>query len=133
MYILRFDGGSNPNPGPTAGAFVIYKNQEIIEKGGTFLQQGTNNIGEYTGLIKGLEKCIELGISNLMVEGDSLLVICQVKGVWKVKQEHLKVLCENAKTLSKKFLEITFTHIKREFNGDADKMSDLVLESKKDI
>ena len=131
---LRFDGGSAPtNPGPTAGAYVIYKDDKIILKGGSFLEHGTNNIGEYTGLIKGLEKCIQVGVKNLHVEGDSLLVISQVKGVWKVKQDHLKKLCDYAKELSQKFSSITFTHIRREFNGDADKMSDMILEKKCDI
>lgn len=130
---LRFDGGSNPNPGPTAGAYVIYKDDKIILKGGSFMEHGTNNIGEYTGLIRGLERCVQVGIKNLHVEGDSLLVISHVKGVWKVKQEHLKKLYDQVKELCKHFSSITFAHIRREFNGDADKMSDMILEKRCDI
>lgn len=134
MHLLRFDGGSNPNPGPTAGAYVIYDEEgTILTKGGSFLCHGTNNIGEYTGLIKGLEKCIEMKIFDVKVEGDSLLVISQVKGEWKVKQEHLKVLCNQAKEIAKQFRSITFSHIRREFNSDADRMSDLVLEKKNNL
>lgn len=133
-YTLRFDGGSNPNPGPTAGAFVIYdEDGTIVEKGGSFLPQGTNNIGEYTGLIKGLEKCLEMKITDVNVEGDSMLVISQVTGKWKVNHDHLKVLCAKAKDLVKQFRSITLTHIRREFNKDADGMSDLVLEKKMDL
>lgn len=133
-YTLRFDGGSNPNPGPTAGAYVIYDTDGAIrEKGGSFLPQGTNNIGEYTGLIKGLEKCLEMKITDVNVEGDSMLVISQVTGKWKVNHSHLKVLCDRAKELVKQFRSITLTHIRREFNKDADGMSDLVLEKKMDL
>jgi len=133
-YTLRFDGGANPNPGPCAGAYVVYYNEDnkdkVIAEGGKFIEMGTNNIGEYTGLIIGLEKCVELGVKNLFVEGDSLLVISHTTGKWKVKQDHLKVLQFHVKELLKAFTTIEFRHIKREYNGYADSLSDKTLEKK---
>ena len=129
-YLLRFDGGSNPNPGKCAGAYVIYKNQHIIAEGGNYIEHGTNNIGEYTGLCIGLKKCVEMGIENLRVEGDSLLVISQVTGKWKVNNEGLKPLHAKAVELSKKIMKIEFGHIRREYNSHADSLSDKTLELK---
>ena len=131
MFNLRFDGGSNPNPGPCAGAYVIYNpNHEVIAEGGDFIEKGTNNIGEYTGLIIGLEKCLEMKIEELRVEGDSMLVISQVTGKWKINHEHLRVLCERAQKMIGEFHVIEFRHIKRELNCHADQLSDQTLEKK---
>lgn len=129
--MLRFDGGANPNPGPCAGAYVIYNsNGEVIAEGGEFIQKGTNNIGEYTGLIIGLERCVELRIKELSVEGDSMLVISQVSGKWKINHDHLRVLCEKVKALEKMIDVIEYKHIKREFNYHADQLSDQTLQKK---
>lgn len=129
-YNLYFDGGSNPNPGPCAGAYVIYdgKGKEIYS-GGKFIPNGTNNIGEYTGLIVGLERCISEGISNykINVYGDSLLVISQIKGEWKVKNEGLKPNYQKTIKLIKECKHISFQHLKREFNKKADELSDKTL------
>ena len=131
MHILRFDGGSNPNPGKCAGAYVIYGDGlKIIAEGGQYIEKGTNNIGEYTGLIIGLQKCVDLHITKLHVEGDSLLVIAQVAGKWQVKNEGLKPLHKKAVELAKLIPEIDFHHIRREYNSHADSLSDKTLELK---
>lgn len=131
MFTLRFDGGSNPNPGPCAGAYVIYNNEdEVIAEGGEYIEKGTNNIGEYTGLIIGLERCVKLRIRNLKVEGDSMLVISQVTGKWKINHEHLRVLCEKAKKTTFLIEKVEYKHIRREYNSHADQLSDQTLEKK---
>lgn len=131
MFTLRFDGGSNPNPGPCAGAYVIYNpNQEVIAEGGEYIEKGTNNIGEYMGLIIGLERCVELRIKELRVEGDSMLVISQVSGKWKINHDHLRALCERAKKVAGMIERIEYGHIKREYNTHADQLSDQTLEKK---
>lgn len=130
-HILRFDGGSNPNPGPCAGSFVLYdSNNNVIKEGGRFLEKGTNNIGEYTGLLIGLEKCIEMGIKNVHVEGDSLLVISQITGKWKVKNENLGILHKKICLLFTHFDNLTCNHIMRKFNSYADSLSDKTLSRK---
>lgn len=129
-YYLHFDGGSNPNPGPCAGAFVLFKDSDVIAEGGHYIPQGTNNIGEYTGLLIGLEKARSLNISSLSVQGDSLLVISQITGKWKVNNEKLRELCEKAKYLIKSFNKIEFTHVLRAKNEHADRLSTLTLQKK---
>ena len=131
MFLLRFDGGSNPNPGKCAGAYVIYENIDIIAEGGVYIPQGTNNIGEYTGLLSGLERCVSIGIKNLFVEGDSLLVVSQVSGKWKVKNEGIRVIFEKVMSLVKTFDTFEIHHIRREYNHYADKLSDKTIELEK--
>lgn len=130
MYHLHFDGGSNPNPGPCAGAFVLFKDGNVIAEGGHYIPHGTNNIGEYTGLLIGLEKASSLNISSLSVQGDSLLVISQITGKWKVNNEKLRELCEKAKQLIKTFIKIEFTHVLRAKNEHADQRSTFTLQKK---
>jgi ribonuclease HI len=132
-YTMRFDGGCAPtNPGPCAGAYVIYdKNGRIVSEGGEFIENGTNNYGEYLGLISGLKKCKELGIDNIYVEGDSLLVISQVSKKWKVRNEKLFILWEEVNDLLKSFEIVCMKHILREFNSYADSLCDEVLKNKK--
>ena len=128
MYHLYFDGGSNPNPGPCAGSYVLIKENNNVFSGGHFIENGTNNIGEYTGLLIGLERCVKNGITeNIKVRGDSLLVISQITGKWKVKNEGLKPLYKKIIELIKLFKNISFEHVKREFNKTADELSDKTL------
>jgi len=91
-HLLQFDGGANPNPGPTAGAFVIYDLQrnEMVREGGKYLIQGTNNVVEYTGLLEGMKVCLENGWKSILVEGDSKLVVYQVSKQWKINQQTLR-------------------------------------------
>ena len=131
MTTLQFDGGSAPNPGPTAGAFVIYHQEAIVAEGGIFIQQGTNNIGEYNGLLLGLKKCKELGITEFEIQGDSMLVISQITGKWKVRHPNLIPLHkESMELLSGR--KVAYTHIRREYNGYADSLSDKTLTLQRD-
>ena len=131
MFLLRFDGGSNPNPGKCAGAYVIYENVDVIAEGGLYISHGTNNIWEYTGLLSGLERSISLGIKHIFIEGDSLLVVSQVSGKWKVKNEAIRVIFEKIMSLLKTFETFEIHHIRREYNHYADKLSDKTIELEK--
>lgn len=132
-FSVCFDGGANPNPGPCAGAFAIFdSSNELVAEGGRYIEHGTNNIGEYTGLLAALEKCVELGIKSVVVRGDSLLVISQVNGSWKVKNAGLLTIHQQIKALIKHFESIVFVHVRREFNQYADQLSDRTLEWKRD-
>ena len=89
-YKLQFDGCSKSNPGIAGAGAVIYRfNEEISIKIQFVGNNTTNNVAEYTGLIIGLKEAITLGIKSIIVEGDSLLVIKQLKGEYKVKSENL--------------------------------------------
>lgn len=134
-YTMRFDGGCAPtNPGPCAGSYVIFdKNGKVVAEGGEFYENGTNNYGEYKGLICGLNKCKELEIDNVYIEGDSLLVISQVSKKWKIKSDSMMILLDEVNDLLKSFNIVFIKHILRKFNSYADKLCDNILKNKKSI
>lgn len=127
-YLLQFDGCSKGNPGKAGSGAVIYKNNTEIWGKSLFIgNKNTNNEAEYTGLLIGLEEAIDMGIKNLCVEGDSLLVINQMTGKYKVKSENLILLYNKAKELEKRFDVIIYNHIYRNLNKRADELSNLAL------
>jgi len=118
---LYADGGSRGNPGPSASGYVILDmDDKIIEDEGTYLGITTNNQAEYIALKLGLEAAIKLNIHQLDVYMDSLLVINQMRGIFKVKNRDLWPLHTSIKDLTKKFNRISFTHVPRELNKLAD-------------
>ncbi len=128
---MYFDGGSLPNPGHTAGAFVIYDpNQNIVGKGGKYITHGTNNIGEYNGLLFGLEYCIQNNIKNVHIRGDSKLVVSQVSKVWKINHDHLRDLNQKIQKCLESFDYVCIEHVLRDKNKVADQLSDLTLAKK---
>jgi ribonuclease HI len=130
--ILRFDGGSRGNPGRAGCGFVILTsktNDTPICYDYKYLgNEETNNYAEYNGLIMGLEDVIKHNIKNIIIEGDSLLVINQLLGKWKVKSENLKPLYEKASTLLKEFDNYTLKHIPRSQNKKADKLANNAMD-----
>ena len=129
-YLLQFDGCSKGNPGLAGAGAVIFNYEKEIWGASKFVgAKTTNNEAEYSGLIMGLEKALDLGIKELAVEGDSLLVIKQMNGEFKVKSENLYTLYDVAKGLEKKFDSITFNHIYRSSNKRADELSNLCLNA----
>jgi ribonuclease HI len=137
-YALFFDGCSKGNPGPSGIGAVIYEvNDSFIKNTDSFIElwsgskflsnSATNNQSEYNALIMGLTKALELNISLLDVYGDSLLVIQQTNGKYKVSNAGLLPLHQKVMELKKKFQHITFTHIPREKNVRADYLSNVGL------
>lgn len=119
-YDLYFDGGSRGNPGPGGcGVSIQIKNTERYNFN-KYLKYCTNNIAEYKALKYGLKLAIKLNILNLKVYGDSLLVINQVNGVWRCKNENLKKILDKINILKSKFHFIEFNHVLREKNKRAD-------------
>jgi len=124
LFKLQFDGCSKNNPGLAGAGYSIYKENKEIFFGKDFVgEKTTNNQAEYTGLIIGLQKALELHITHLIVEGDSLLVINQMTGKYQCKSPNLINLYEDAKTLEKQFEKICFNHIYRNENKRADQLS----------
>lgn len=126
-HLLQFDGGARPKRGATAGAYVLKKGNEVVAEGGRFLETGTSNMGEYTGLIAGLKKAIALEIKSIAIEGDSLLVISQMAGVWKVRDPKMQRLHAEAAELLHEFRNVVCRHVRREFNAHADSLSTQTL------
>ena len=132
-YLLQFDGLSFPNPGESTGAAVLFSPQskEPILEAGEYIQHATNNQAEYTGLLVGLENAKNLGIKNLLIEGDSQIVVFQAGGKWKVKNENLKHLHKKVSDLFASFDCIGIKHIYRTSNVYADALTNYVLKTKK--
>jgi ribonuclease HI len=118
---LFADGGSRGNPGPSASGFVILdKEDNILVDKGVYLGVTTNNQAEYTALKLALEECVKNNVKEAEIYMDSLLVVNQVKGIFKVKNRDLWPLHDSVKQLSKNFTHISFSHVPREFNKLAD-------------
>lgn len=118
---LYSDGGSRGNPGPSASGYVLMdENDTVIFKSGVYLGITTNNQAEYQSLKFGLEEAKKLGAREVESYMDSLLVINQMKGIFKVKNRDLWPIYESIKELVKSFKKVTFTHVPRELNKLAD-------------
>lgn len=123
---LYTDGGARGNPGPAGAGFVIYalnNNNEQTDKlfeDGVYLGEATNNIAEYEAVILGLQKALELNASYLDVVMDSELIVKQLNGEYKVKNEGLAQKYLQIHNLLYKFEKVTFRHVRREFNKEAD-------------
>lgn len=131
MFTLRFDGGCQPNPGPGAGAYWIETPEgKVLEEGGVYMKMCTNNIAEYKGLIEGLHACFRHGIQSLHIEGDSMLVVCQIIGKWKASHPNIVPLHKEAIELLKGLKEYHVEHILRAKNSKADALSDKTILEK---
>lgn len=118
---LYADGGSRGNPGPSASGFVIYDMADnILVDRGVYLGVTTNNQAEYTALKLALEECRALNAREVEVYMDSLLVINQMKGIFKIKNRDLWPIHDAIKSLCKQFTKVSFTHVPRELNKAAD-------------
>ncbi|HKX73729.1 MAG TPA: reverse transcriptase-like protein [Candidatus Saccharimonadales bacterium] len=127
--IVYTDGGSRGNPGPSASGFVIQDGQErVIFEGGRYLGITTNNQAEYQAVKVALEKALEIGGRRLSCRLDSQLVVNQLTGVYQIKNRDLWPIHQSIKDLIKKFEKVTFTHVRREFNKDADAMVNKILD-----
>lgn len=127
---LFADGGSRGNPGPSSSGFVILdkdSDQVLVDKG-IYLGITTNNQAEYTALKLGLEECLKHDCKIIHVFMDSLLVINQMKGIYKIRNRDLWPIHNSIKSLSDKFESITFQHVPREFNKLADSAVNRALD-----
>ena len=127
-YVLRFDGASKGNPGISGAGAVLYYNNEEIWHGTIYLGKQTNNYAEYYGMIIGLQEAKKKGISNLYIEGDSKLVINQMKGIYNVKSSNLLDLYKKAKLLVLSFDTIDYKHIYRDQNKRADELANIAVK-----
>lgn len=127
---LFADGGSRGNPGPSAAGFVLIDDHDVvIRKGGEYLGITTNNQAEYQALRIALEEAFKSGIKEVAVHMDSLLVVNQMKGVFKVKNRDLWPIHESIKELCGRFKKVTFTHVPRELNRLADTEVNEILDA----
>ncbi|HRN90317.1 MAG TPA: reverse transcriptase-like protein [Candidatus Saccharibacteria bacterium] len=127
--IVYSDGGSRGNPGPSAAGFVILdQNENVIDQGGVFLGITTNNQAEYHGVQLGLEHALAMGARFVEFNIDSMLVVNQMNGIYKIKNRELWPIHERIRDLSSKFDKVSFTHVPRELNRLADGMVNKILD-----
>lgn len=118
---LYSDGGSRGNPGPSASGYVLMDmNDKILVDEGVYMGVTTNNQVEYTALKLGLEAALKLGVQEVDCYLDSLLVVNQMRGIFKIKNRDLWPVHDAIKELVTKFKKVHFTHVPREHNKLAD-------------
>src|SRR5262245_10478069 len=111
---MHIDGAARGNPGPAAYAVVLQRpGREVVEEAET-IGNATNNVAEYTALVEGLQLATELGVKKLAVFSDSELLVKQMRGEYRVKNEDLKPLYDEAKQLAAGFEKFVITHVRRE-------------------
>jgi ribonuclease HI len=128
----QFDGGSRGNPGPAAWAFGIWF--PAVKAGHTMtgsIGETTSNVAEYHGLINLLKYAVSQRIKHLTVRGDSMLVIQQMSGKWKVKHDDLKKLHQEAQVWASQIDHVEYKHVPREENTEADALVNTILGPKK--
>lgn len=129
--VIYSDGGSRGNPGPSAAGYVVKgKDDKLIYEGGAYLGITTNNQAEYHGVRLGLEKAKELGAKTVDYYIDSMLVVNQLNGQYVIRNRELWPIHERIKELISQFDKVTFRHIKREFNQQADGMVNKILDAR---
>lgn len=128
-YVLNFDGCSKGNPGPAGIGAVITRLGKEEWSGCQYIGKKTNNQSEYSALIFGLKEAVSRDIKQLQVFGDSLLVINQITGLFKVKNVLLQDLYNETMDLISKFDYIELSHVYRKFNKRADQLSNMALET----
>lgn len=128
------DGGSRGNPGPSASGYVLMDmDDNVIETNGEYLKISTNNQAEYHSLRLGLARAKQLGAKRVHVFMDSLLVINQMKGLFKVKNPNLQDVYRTIKDLQREFEKVEFSHVPRELNKLADAEVNRILDSNKNM
>lgn len=127
---LFTDAGARGNPGP-AGIGVILKDDsgEVIGEIAEAIGVTTNNVAEYKALIAGLELARDKGVTDLDVYMDSKLVVFQVKGEWKIKNNVLRPLAVKARNLIDQFESWSLSHVGRAENADADKLANQGMDA----
>jgi ribonuclease HI len=131
--VIYADGGARGNPGPAAiGALVLDPSTSPPTRLATVSERighATNNVAEYRAVIAGLEAAREFPSRAVRVRADSMLVVEQLKGTWRVKQEHLRALHARARDLLDAYEEVDIAHVRREQNIDADALVNAALDA----
>ncbi len=127
---LSTDGGARGNPGPAAFGYVLEADDgHVLDARGEAIGVATNNVAEYRALVAGLARAAEFGVSELEVVSDSELLVRQMRGEYKVKNEALRELSLEASHLARAIGRVTYKSVRREHNELADSLVNEALDS----
>jgi ribonuclease HI len=127
---LHVDGGARGNPGPAAAAAVLSTpDGEVVDEATETLGVATNNVAEYRGLVAGLRKALELHVPEVEVVSDSELMVKQMRGEYRVKNEALRDLFLEADTLARRLDRVDYRHVRRAHNELADRLVNEALDA----
>ncbi|HUQ87472.1 MAG TPA: ribonuclease HI family protein [Vicinamibacterales bacterium] len=129
MITAYFDGGARSNPGPAGyGVYIVDDQGAVLAELHGSLGNSTNNIAEYNGLLAALKWAVDHDVNQITIKGDSLLIIEQMRGNYKVKNEGLKPLHMQARMLVMQIGNVKFEHVRREHNTEADRLSNVGMD-----
>jgi ribonuclease HI len=132
--VVHFDGGSRGNPGPAGAGVVVEDSQgRAVFEAGFFLGRMTNNMAEYSGLVRGLEAAVRAGAQEVAIFADSELVVRQLNGDYRVKNARLRDFFDAALVLLKTFERWNIKHIPREANHRADELANAAMDAGEDV
>ena len=126
--IAHIDGGARGNPGPAGYGVHIQLDDGAVVELKEAVGVATNNVAEYRGLLAVLDWAAQHGIERLHIRSDSDLLVKQMRGEYRVKHPGLQPLWERARGLAKRIREVTYEHVRREFNKEADRLSNLGMD-----
>ncbi|MBA3363363.1 MAG: ribonuclease HI family protein [Actinobacteria bacterium] len=122
--IVACDGASRGNPGPAGiGVEITNDDGDVLAEIAQGIGETTNNVAEYTAVIEGLAQAAELGARSVTLRSDSLLLISQLTGRYRVKAPHLQPLHRRARSIAAGFDRVSFEHVPREENVEADRLA----------
>jgi ribonuclease HI len=131
---INVDGAARGNPGPAgAGVIMFDTERQPVCRLKKYLGETTNNVAEYSALLLALEKANKLGAKSVEISSDSELMVRQIQGRYKVKNERLKRLYDEATSLIANFDNFTIRHVLRGFNKEADKLANEAIDDRKKI
>jgi probable phosphoglycerate mutase len=127
---LWTDGGARGNPGPAASAYVLEaEDGTLLDARGEAIGVATNNVAEYRALLAGLAKAVETGVDELEVVSDSELMVKQMRGEYRVKNEALRQLSVEAGRLARQIRSVRYTAVRRQHNELADRLVNEALDA----
>jgi ribonuclease HI len=129
MIRAYIDGGARGNPGPAGyGVRIEDADGTLIEELYAPLGIATNNVAEYNGLLAALKWAVDHGHRDVHIRSDSELLVKQMRGEYRVKNEGLQPLVVRARLLLMELGEVRFEHVRREMNKEADRLSNLAMD-----
>jgi ribonuclease HI len=130
MITAYIDGGARGNPGPAGyGAYIVAEDGTVLAELFAPLGKATNNIAEYNGLLAALRWAVDHEVARLHIRADSLLLVEQMRGNYRVKNQGLQPLHREAQRLAELVGVVTYEHVRRELNKHADRLSNLGMDA----